>query len=66
VISDPNDVARVQLPAAALLSFSVHPHLRGREEHLDGGATVDHTSELQQLAANRQVSHHLRKLSAQL
>src|SRR5437763_15230805 len=25
VISDPNEVARVQLPAAALLSFSVHP-----------------------------------------
>jgi hypothetical protein len=72
VICDPNDVARVQLPAAALISFSVHPYLRGREERLDLGATVDHASELQQLAepnhlaANRHVSHHLRKLSAHL
>ena len=50
VVSDANDVAQVQLPATALLSFLVHPHLFGREELLDLSAAVDYTGKLQQLA----------------
>jgi hypothetical protein len=63
VFTDPNDVAGLQLPPAARLSFSVHPHWLGREECLDLGTTVDHTCNLEQLAkadhltSNRHVAH---------
>jgi hypothetical protein len=59
----------VQLPAAAILSFAVHPHLLAREEPLDLSAAADHAGELEQLAepdgltANRYVLHQ-RKLAA--
>jgi hypothetical protein len=47
MLSDPNDVAYVKLPAPAQLLFSVHPHLLGAEERLDLGAALEHPGELQ-------------------
>lgn len=63
MLADPYHVTRVQLAAAARLSFAVDPDRFGGEECLDLGAAVDHRRELQELAEpdrltpNRHVTH---------
>ena len=46
---DLHDVVDVELPAPTRLSFAVHPHRHRRQKRLDFGATVDYSSELEQL-----------------